>query len=73
MGTFTAASNITGKKSNINRIASLLHKYSILAFFDYATGSPYMKIDMNPLPYTDQNREAFSAAELASDALFEST
>ena len=70
MGTFTAASNVTGKVSNINRIASLLHKHSALAFFDYATGSPYMNIDMNPLPFTDQNGEVFSAAELASDAIF---
>jgi selenocysteine lyase/cysteine desulfurase len=26
-----------------------LHKYNALAFWDYASAAPYVKIDMNPL------------------------
>ncbi|GAX28402.1 hypothetical protein FisN_4Hh408 [Fistulifera solaris] len=50
MGTFSAASNITGKISDVDRIAATLHKHGALAFFDYATGASYMKMDMNPPP-----------------------
>jgi len=48
MGAFTAASNVTGKVCDVDRIAALLHRYGALAFFDYATGAPYLPMDMNP-------------------------
>ena len=53
MGTFTAASNVTGKLSSVDRIAATLHQYGALAFFDYATAAPYVKMDMNPPPSRD--------------------
>lgn len=65
MGTFTAASNVTGKISNVNQIAVTLHRFGALAFFDYATGAPYLPIDMNPPPSGD-----YTAADLAKDAVF---
>lgn len=49
MGTFTAASNVTGKLCDVNATADLLHRHDALAFFDYATASSYTKIDMNPI------------------------
>jgi selenocysteine lyase/cysteine desulfurase len=66
MGTFTAASNVTGKVCDVDQIAATLHKYGALAFFDYATGAPYLKIDMNPVP-SDRYP---SASLIAKDALF---
>lgn len=50
MGTFSAASNVTGKVSDVDAIAATLHRHGALAFFDYATGASYMSIDMNPPP-----------------------
>ena len=43
IGSFSAASNITGRLFDTDSIASLLHKYGALAFFDYATAAPYVK------------------------------
>lgn len=48
IGSFSAASNVTGIISPVNEITALLHKYGAYAFWDFAAGAPYMKIDMNP-------------------------
>ncbi|KAL7689117.1 putative aminotransferase class V domain, pyridoxal phosphate-dependent transferase, major [Plasmopara halstedii] len=56
IGTFTAATNLTGMLMDVDKISKLLHRYGALAFWDYATGAPYLKIDMNPrdpLAYKD--------------------
>ena len=50
IGSFSAASNVTGMRSDVRRIAALLHKYGALACFDYAACAPYVDIDMNPEP-----------------------
>mmetsp|Transcript_16178 Transcript_16178/g.24424 ORF Transcript_16178/g.24424 Transcript_16178/m.24424 type:complete len:1204 (-) Transcript_16178:222-3833(-) len=50
MGTFSAASNVTGKVSDVDELASILHMHGALAFFDYATGAPYLSMNMNPPP-----------------------
>lgn len=47
IGTFTAASNITGVYLDVDLISLLLHQNNALAFYDYATAAPYVKIDMN--------------------------
>ena len=47
MGSFTAASNITGKYLDIDKYSILMHKFNGLAFFDYAAAAPYIKMDMN--------------------------
>ena len=48
IGSFSAASNVTGMISPVHEIAKLLHRYNALAFFDYAASGPYVHIDMNP-------------------------
>lgn len=48
IGSFSAASNVTGMRSPVPELASLLHRYDALAFFDYAACAPYVPIDMNP-------------------------
>jgi len=52
IGSFSAASNVTGMKTPIHDIAALLHRYDALAFIDYAASAPYVNIDMNPASYT---------------------
>jgi len=48
IGSFSAASNVTGTLTNIRRITKMLHHAGALAFFDYAAAAPYVPIDMNP-------------------------
>jgi selenocysteine lyase/cysteine desulfurase len=64
IGSFSAASNVTGIESDTRRISSLLHRYGALAFWDYAAAGPYVEIEMNP----DPSREADPAAY--KDAIF---
>lgn len=47
IGSFSAASNVTGIISPIDEITRLLHAYDALSFWDYAAAAPYLKIDMN--------------------------
>jgi len=48
IGSFSAASNVTGTISPVHSIARLLHRYGALACFDFAASAPYVHIDMNP-------------------------
>ena len=50
IGSFSAASNVTGIRSDVRRIATLLHQHGAIACFDYAACAPYVDIDMNPEP-----------------------
>ncbi|MDM3870694.1 aminotransferase class V-fold PLP-dependent enzyme [Porticoccus sp. W117] len=47
IGSFSAASNVTGLKTDVDGVARLLHKHGALSFWDYAAASPYVGIDMN--------------------------
>ncbi|HHN73783.1 MAG TPA: aminotransferase class V-fold PLP-dependent enzyme [Acidobacteria bacterium] len=48
IGSFSAASNVTGIVSDTRGISILLHRYRALAFWDFAAAAPYVKIEMNP-------------------------
>jgi len=48
IGSFSAASNVTGMRTPVHEIAALLHEHGALACFDYAASAPYVEIDMNP-------------------------
>ena len=48
IGSFSAASNVTGVLTDVNSVSIVMHKAQGLVFFDYATAAPYVKIDMNP-------------------------
>jgi len=48
IGSFSAASNVTGIISPIEEIHALLKKYDALSLWDYAGAAPYVQIDMNP-------------------------
>lgn len=55
IGSFSAASNVTGMRSDVRRIASLLHAHDAIACFDFAACAPYVEIDMNPEPVGDED------------------
>mgnify|MGYP001813992359 CR=1 FL=1 len=48
IGSFSAASNVTGMRTPVHEIAALLHRHDAMACFDYAASAPYVEIDMNP-------------------------
>ena len=47
IGSFSAASNVSGIKTDVYEIARILHKHNSLACFDFAACAPYVEIDMN--------------------------
>ncbi len=58
IGSFSAASNVTGIMTDTHGISSLLHRHGALAVWDYAAAAPYLDIDMagdhaDPLSYKD--------------------
>jgi selenocysteine lyase/cysteine desulfurase len=63
IGSFSAASNVTGMRSDVRKIASLLHRHGAMACFDFAACAPYVDIDMNPEP-------AFEGDDPSIDAIF---
>ena len=48
IGSFSAASNVTGIVSDTFGIATLLHAHGALSFWDFAACAPYVDIDMYP-------------------------
>ncbi|MDN3027139.1 aminotransferase class V-fold PLP-dependent enzyme [Streptomyces sp. S.PB5] len=44
IGSFSAASNVTGILTDADRVARLLHAYGALSFWDYAAAAPYVPI-----------------------------
>ncbi len=50
IGSFSAASNVTGMRSDVRKITALLHRHGAIACFDFAACAPYVDIDMNPAP-----------------------
>ena len=48
IGSFSAASNVTGVVAPVHEIARVLHAAGALALFDYAAAGPYVEIDMTP-------------------------
>jgi selenocysteine lyase/cysteine desulfurase len=46
IGSFSAASNVTGIVSDTHRISALLHRHGALSFWDFAAAAPYVEIEM---------------------------
>ncbi len=46
IGSFSAASNVTGILTDTAAVSTLLHDYGALAFWDYAAAAPYVPISM---------------------------
>lgn len=58
IGSFSAASNVTGIISDTQGIAELLHEHGALSFWDFAAAAPYVGIDMDPEGRPDARKDA---------------
>ncbi len=63
IGSFSAASNVTGIVSDTRGITRLLHAHGALALWDFAAAAPYVDIEMNPA-------DAAGDRAAAKDAVF---
>ncbi|MDX7990996.1 aminotransferase class V-fold PLP-dependent enzyme [Xenorhabdus littoralis] len=50
VGSFSAASNVTGIKTDIAGISTLLKTFGALSCWDFAAAAPYMSIDLQAIP-----------------------
>ncbi|MEO7126902.1 MAG: aminotransferase class V-fold PLP-dependent enzyme [Nakamurella sp.] len=48
IGSFSAASNVTGIVTDTCAISDLLHRHGALSFWDFAAAGPYVDIEMHP-------------------------
>jgi selenocysteine lyase/cysteine desulfurase len=48
IGSFSAASNVTGILSDTRAISVLLHRHGALSVWDFAAAAPYVEIEMEP-------------------------
>ena len=46
IGSFSAASNVTGIRSDTTAISTLLHRHGALSLWDYAAAAPYVTLSM---------------------------
>lgn len=63
IGSFSAASNVTGILCKQDDITALLHSHNAVSFWDFAAAAPYVELDMNPQ----------ADPKMAKDAMFFST
>ncbi|MCG2839065.1 aminotransferase class V-fold PLP-dependent enzyme [Photobacterium sp. WH77] len=50
IGSFSAASNVTGIKTDVKAVTALLKSFGALACWDFAAAAPYVPIDMQAIP-----------------------
>lgn len=48
IGSFSAASNVTGIITDTDAVSVLLHEHGALSFWDFAAAAPYVEINMHP-------------------------
>ena len=53
IGSFSAASNVTGIITDTAAVSSLLHRHGALSFYDFAAAAPYVGIEMGPVDPDD--------------------
>ena len=70
IGSFSAASNVTGIVTDVDRVAIALHRHGALSCWDYAAAGPYLPIDMNPAPDVADGHLAFKDAVFISPHKF---
>jgi selenocysteine lyase/cysteine desulfurase len=70
IGSFSAASNVTGIVTDVEQVAILLHSHGALSWWDYAAAGPYLPIDMNPSPDIADGHLAYKDAVFLSPHKF---
>ncbi|HET55877.1 MAG TPA: aminotransferase class V-fold PLP-dependent enzyme [Ignavibacteria bacterium] len=48
IGSFTAASNVTGVQTDYHKMAKIMHQHGGFCFIDFAAAAPYSDINMHP-------------------------
>jgi selenocysteine lyase/cysteine desulfurase len=48
IGSFSAASNVTGILSDTRAISVLLHRHGALSFWDFGAAAPYVEVELSP-------------------------
>jgi selenocysteine lyase/cysteine desulfurase len=69
IGSFSAASNVTGIHSDTRAVSVLLHRHGAFAFWDYAAAAPYLEMNMAPHRPTPDGDTADAALD-HKDAIF---
>ena len=70
IGSFSAASNVTGILTDFDAVSILLHRHGALAFWDYAAAGPYLPIEMNASPDIEDGHLAYKDAVFLSPHKF---
>ncbi len=58
IGSFSAASNVTGIMTNTHSVTAMLHAHGAVAAWDFAAAAPYTVIEMNPVDQPDAAKDA---------------
>jgi selenocysteine lyase/cysteine desulfurase len=66
IGSFSAASNVTGIVTDVDVVSILLHRFGGLACWDYAAAAPHLRLDMNPSPDVEDGELAYKDAVFIS-------
>ena len=70
VGSFSAASNVTGIVTDVDAVSILLHRHGAYACWDYAAAGPYLEIDMNAAPDVRDGHLAYKDAVFISPHKF---
>jgi selenocysteine lyase/cysteine desulfurase len=70
IGSFSAASNVTGIVTDVDQVSILLHRHNALSCWDYAAAGPYLRIDMNASPDVPDGHLAYKDAVFISPHKF---
>ena len=70
IGSFSAASNVTGIVTDVDQVAIVLHRHGALSCWDYAAAGPYLPIDMNAAPEIPDGHLAYKDAVFLSPHKF---
>ncbi len=69
IGSFSAASNVTGIHSGTRSISTVLHRHGALAFWDYGAAAPYVGLRMDPHRPTHEGDDSDATLDY-KDAVF---
>jgi selenocysteine lyase/cysteine desulfurase len=58
IGSFCAASNVTGIVNDVDALAEMMHRHNGYACFDYAAAAPYKRVDMHPANDPTKRKDA---------------
>ena len=70
IGSFSAASNVTGVLSDVRAISILLHRHGALSLWDYAAAAPYVSMEMGPFAAGETDPLAYADAIFISPHKF---